>query len=90
MGFGQRRYGREIRKETEVLPITLAQISASGTATLRVACLCCTRKGKYSVSRLIAQKGPAMNMVTLKALLPRDCPKRLESMMDPCGVYFPD
>lgn len=90
VGFGQRRYAREIRKETQVQRITLAQIIASGTTTLRVACLCCSRKGKYSVPRLVAQHCPALDLGALKALLSQDCPKRLESMMDPCGIYFPD
>jgi hypothetical protein len=43
---------------------------------LRVECARCSRKGRYSVRRLIAQYGRRASMMKWKEQLAGDCPKR--------------
>jgi len=43
---------------------------------LRVECTRCTRKGRYSVAKLIEKYGRRANMMKWKEQLSGDCPKR--------------
>lgn len=90
VGHHKRRESTEIRAATQIKPITLAQICAAGIVTLNVACVCCSRRGRYKVTRLIDQHGASMNLVMLRDVLSIDCPRRLGSAMNPCGACFPD
>jgi hypothetical protein len=54
---------------------------------LRVACSKCPRSGRYSVRRLMRERGDAR--LTDLAALAADCPKREKfSMPDQCGARF--
>jgi len=66
------------------------RLCAAGIVTLNVACICCSRRGRYKVTRLIDQHGASMNLALLRDVLSKDCPRRLGSAMNPCGACFPD
>jgi len=59
--------------------------------TLAVVCDKCGRRGRYSVSRLIAQHGADGKMTDWRAAITADCPKRRSlDMSDQCGARSPD
>jgi len=54
---------------------------------LRVECTRCSRKGQYSVRRLIEKYGRKANMMKWKEQLNGDCPRRdVRSMMERCDL----
>jgi hypothetical protein len=58
---------------------------------LRVECTRCSRKGRYSVCRLIAQYGRKASMMKWKDQLKGDCPKRdAPQLHDRCDLICPD
>ena len=58
---------------------------------LRVECMRCSRKGRYSVRRLIAQCGRKASMMKWKVQLNGDCPKRnAPQLHDRCDLICPD
>jgi hypothetical protein len=58
---------------------------------LRVECSKCTRKGRYSVRRLIEKYGRKANMMKWREQLNGDCPKRdARSMLERCDLICPD
>jgi hypothetical protein len=69
--------------------ILLGEVAAH-IAVLEIACNRCTRKGRVSVDRLMAEHGPLMSIPTLLALLSADCPKRIAAEThDVCGSHMP-
>jgi hypothetical protein len=58
---------------------------------LRVVCTKCTRKGRYSVRRLIEKYGRKANMMVWKEQLNGDCPRRdAHGMHERCDLICPD
>ena len=58
---------------------------------LRVECTRCSRKGRYSVRKLIAQYGRNASMMGWKERLAGDCPKRNATQLhDRCDLICPD
>ena len=58
---------------------------------LRVECTRCSRKGRYSVRKLIEKYGRARNMMKWKDQLNGDCPKRdAHSLHERCDLICPD
>jgi hypothetical protein len=58
--------------------------------TLRVECSRCSRKGRYSVARLIEKYGRKANMMKWKEQLNGDCPKRDARLNESCDLICPD
>jgi hypothetical protein len=59
--------------------------------TLRVECTRCSRKGRYSVRKLIEKYGRQGHMMKWRELLKGDCPKRdAHSMHERCDLICPD
>jgi len=59
--------------------------------TLCVECTKCSRKGRYSVRKLIEKYGRKANMMKWKEQLNGDCPKRdAHSMHERCDLVCPD
>lgn len=56
---------------------------------LPIACSRCPRAGSLSVARLIRQYGPAATIREAVSGLNADCPKREETIMERCDVFFP-
>jgi hypothetical protein len=57
---------------------------------LDVACRGCTRRGRLSVSNLIAQHGVEMTLPALRDVVAGDCSRQgRASVYEQCGVYFP-
>jgi hypothetical protein len=55
---------------------------------LRVVCSACPRSERYSIRRLMRERGDA-RLTDLLAVLAADCPKREKfSMTDQCGARF--
>jgi hypothetical protein len=58
---------------------------------LRVECTKCTRKGRYSVRKLIEKYGRNGNLMQWKEDLGGDCPKRgSHSLHERCDLICPD
>lgn len=58
---------------------------------LRVACDKCARKGRYSITRLIEQRGRDAKVLDLLAEITADCPKKQAgNMSDQCAARCPD
>ncbi|HEY0218822.1 MAG TPA: hypothetical protein VGC26_03500 [Afipia sp.] len=69
--------------------ITLSQVAARATM-LEVACRKCTRHGKLSVARLIAEHGPHHGLPILLDQLTADCQRVIDNrIFDRCGAHFP-
>ena len=91
MGHNKRREAAGIRQAVKVQPITLKKLREAGIVHLRVACLRCPRRGRYSIPGLIAKHGAAMDLVRLQALLSGNCERRSgQLLLDPCGCFYPD
>lgn len=56
---------------------------------VEMVCDKCTRRGRYSVARLIEQYGPDAKMTDWRTRITADC-QRSGSMSDPCGAHVPD
>lgn len=68
--------------------ITLGDIAS--LPVLEASCNRCDRRGRLSVSRLIAEHGPAFPIPRLRQIIAADCPRMVaDAMHDPCGVRFP-
>jgi 5-methylcytosine-specific restriction endonuclease McrA len=58
---------------------------------LVVACEKCGRSGRYSVGRLIEQRGPNGKIIDWKDALTADCPRKIaNNMTDQCAARCPD
>ena len=57
---------------------------------LRVECTKCSRKGRYSVAKLIVKHGRKGNMTEWVSDLRGDCPKRDGRLNDRCDLVCPD
>jgi hypothetical protein len=69
--------------------LTLAEV-AECTEMLDVACSRCSRRGRLSVRRLVAQHGPGTPLRRAVAHLNADCPNRVaHAIQARCDVYFP-
>jgi hypothetical protein len=58
---------------------------------LRVECTRCSRKGRYSVRKLIEQHGRKASMMNWKEQIAGDCPNRdAPQLHDRCDLICPD
>ncbi len=58
---------------------------------LYVHCPKCSRAGRYSVKRLIDERGLDVKLIDWLDEITADCPKNLtHNMNDPCGARCPD
>jgi hypothetical protein len=53
---------------------------------VHVSCAKCGRSGRYPVAKLIAERGPALSLSSLKPLLTKDCPRKGED----CAAVYQD
>ncbi|MGF6996832.1 hypothetical protein P3T25_005207 [Paraburkholderia sp. GAS32] len=67
--------------------VTLGQVAARASH-LDVACTRCERRGRYSLSKLVASHGEDFPLPDLAARI-SDCPKKDASVWERCDVYYP-
>ena len=69
--------------------ITLGDLARFRTAII-AACNRCERRGRLSVTRLVAVHGPHLPVPELRQIVAKNCPRMIEGKIsDPCGVHFP-
>lgn len=56
---------------------------------LSIACSRCDRSGRLSIARLIREHGLDSTIRKAVAGVNADCPKREETIMERCDVFFP-
>jgi hypothetical protein len=71
------------------MTLTLADLEARGVDRLTIACDRCSRRGVYTVARLIEQHGRDHDLVSLRLRLAADCPAYHTGRGTPlCGARF--
>jgi hypothetical protein len=72
------------------MTLTLADLEARGVDRLTIACDRCSRRGVYTVARLIEQHGRDFDLVRLRLQLAADCPAYHAGRTTPlCGARYP-
>jgi hypothetical protein len=71
------------------MTITLADLDARSVDRLTIACDRCSRRGVYTVARLIEQHGRDHDLVSLRLRLAADCPAYHTGRGTPlCGARY--
>jgi hypothetical protein len=74
--------------------VTLGQMAtlftAAGLTMVEVSCNRCERRGRLSITRLLAEHGPELPGPELRRIIAADCPRMIAGKIpDVCGIHFP-
>jgi hypothetical protein len=74
--------------------VTLGQMAAlfiaAGLTMVEVSCNRCERRGRLSITGLLAEHGPELPGPELRRIIAAECPRMVSGKVhDVCGIHFP-
>jgi hypothetical protein len=68
-----------------------SDIGSASSTWLRVECARCNRSGRYSVAKLVAERGPDAKLTDWLSECTRDCPQKNQAgVVRACDAIMPD